>query len=217
MAADLIVEVGGELIAPAIELEIKEEGTFGRDEGEEGMVASPGVVGGTFEIADGREEAGRQTFCEEGADAVGLGSDDEQSFVVVQDFEGDAHEAVVNLTEDGGPVRGCMRPGELHPALRVPLSGEEGVAQSCFLGLGELGKFEMQREVADRGSCGGVVEGHGRRFFSAGKPPNTVREKREAEGRRCQLQKRGQGDSGGQEESGGKGEARARGKRGGGG
>lgn len=159
----MIVEVCRELASPAIELEIKELRAVGRNEGEESMVARPGVVGGAFEIADGWKQACWESLCKEGTDAVGLRCDDEQALVVVQNFVGDADKAVVNLGQERCPVRGCMWPSELHSALGMPLGREKGVTQLHLFGLGEIGEIKMQCEVADGGRCGGVVERHERK------------------------------------------------------
>ena len=159
--ADLIIEVSGELVAPAVELEVEELGAFGGDECEESVVTCPGVIGRALEIADGRQKAGGKAFGQEGLDAVWLWSYNEQTFVVVQYFVGNVNKALINFGKEVCPVGGGMRPSELHSTLRMPLGREEGVAQVALLLTRKVGEVKVQREVADCGSSGSVVEWHG--------------------------------------------------------
>ena len=159
---DGVIEVGGELVAPAVETEIEEARTGLGKKGEEGVVASPSVVGRALEKAHLRQQARRDTLAEQRFDAVGLRGYDEEELVANEYLEGNADETVVHLGEEGRPVGGGMRPGELYAALRVPLGGEEGGADLGLLGACLMGKLEVESEVVNRRGGRGEVDGHER-------------------------------------------------------
>ena len=139
----LVVEVGGELVAPAVEAEIEQTGTCLGEEGEEGVVARPSVVGGTLEVADLGQQVRGNSLAQESFDAVGFWGDDEEELVANEDLEGYADKAIVNLTQEWCPVGSGMGPRELHAALRVPLGGEECRANLGLLWACQTGKLEV--------------------------------------------------------------------------
>ncbi len=94
----MVVEVGGELVAPTIELEIEEAGACLCHEGEETMIASPGVVGGTHEITDMGQKTRGDALMEESLDAFGLRSNNEKEFVTNQDFQSKADITVIHFS-----------------------------------------------------------------------------------------------------------------------
>jgi hypothetical protein len=147
---DGIIEIGRELVTPAVKTEIEETWTSFGKKGKEGMVTRPSVIRRALEIADLRQEARRDTLAEESLDAVGLRGDDEEQLVANQDLKGNADETLVHLGKEGGPVGGGMRPRKLHTALRVPLGGEEGGANLGLLGACLMSKLEVKGEVANR-------------------------------------------------------------------
>ena len=159
---DGIIKLCRELVAPTVELEIKEAGSGFGQECEEGMVACPCIVGGALEIADLREETRGYTLAQESLDAVGLRGYDEKEFVVGKYLEGDADEAIVHLGEEGRPIGACMGPSELYAALRMPLGGEEGGANLGLLRACLMGKLEVEGEVANRGGGRGEMDCHER-------------------------------------------------------
>ena len=163
---DGIIEVGGELVAPAIEVEIEEAGTGFGKKGKEGMVTRPSVIRRALEIADLRQQPRRDTLAEESPDAVGLRGYDEKQIIANQDLKGNADETVVHLGKEGGPVGGGMRPRKLHATLRVPLGGEEGGANLGLLGACLMSKLEVQCEIVNRGRRWGEMDGHGLRVKS---------------------------------------------------
>ena len=77
-----------------------------------------------------------------------------------QHFESDFYEAVIDLSENGSPVGGCMGPRELHSALWMPFGREEGGAYLCLLRASLIGMLEMQGEITYDGRGGGEMEGH---------------------------------------------------------
>lgn len=77
-AIDGIVVVGRELVAPAIELEIKEFVLAILHDGDKAVVASPGIVDGTLLEGDITESFLRQLFVEQGRERGAVGTSDEE-------------------------------------------------------------------------------------------------------------------------------------------
>ncbi len=115
---DLIVEVGRKFHAPTVEAVIVEyERAIGTADGQEAMVACPGIVGRTF----GNDHA-RQidaTLAKLLLDVVRLGRDNEQ-WLAARNFAGNGGEALLGRLEVRSPVGIGMRPCELYEPLRFP-------------------------------------------------------------------------------------------------
>lgn len=133
---DGIVEVGTELPSPSVETEIEELRTGAGEEGDETVVARPGVVGRTREVADALQHLGGQTLLQQCTDGIRLGGDDEKGLTKSY-LIGHAEIGFGHLGEHIGPVGGGMRPCELYEALRRPFGGKGAARTTLFLLSGE--------------------------------------------------------------------------------
>ena len=123
-SANAIVELGAELLAPAVELEVEQVSAVWCEQGDEPVVASPCVVGGRFAERDAPKALDRQGFREQGANTKGLWCDDDKLFACC-DFPCHFNVATGNLLQHRFPVCRMMRPCQLHSTLFVPLCGQE--------------------------------------------------------------------------------------------
>ena len=112
---DLVVEMGGKLESPSVELVVEEGGgtVVVAEEGDEGMVACPGVVGG----------AGDDVGTERGVNEPGVSGDDEQR-LTFGNFACHVVVAVEDFVEHGCPVGVGMWPCELDKGLAMPFGGK---------------------------------------------------------------------------------------------
>ena len=123
---DGIVERGLEFSTPPVEAEVEQLGAVVGDDGEEGVVACPGVVGGAGVVGDVLCGTLRQFLVDEGAHGGHIGCDDEQRFADGY-FVGQAQVALCDLGQHVGPVGAGVRPGELDTALGEPLRRQRAV------------------------------------------------------------------------------------------
>jgi hypothetical protein len=120
---DLVVEVRGELHAPAVEGEVVKRRLAVGEDAERPVVARPGVVRGNLSEADVLQAGG---VAELAADGAGVAADDQQ-LLALGDLGRDRSVAREHLAEDVAPVGVFVRPGELDAALRLPLGGKADV------------------------------------------------------------------------------------------
>ena len=79
-SANAVVEVGGKLFSPSVELEVEQAGAVGREECNEAMVASPGVISRNHAERNALHAFGGKFVCKEMLYFFGLWCDDDEAF-----------------------------------------------------------------------------------------------------------------------------------------
>ena len=117
--ADAVVLPCGELLAPAVEAEVEQMRSVGCKQGDEAVVASPGVVGGCLAEGGSLQAFGREMTLEECAYMFGLGRYNNKMYAR-GDFPCHVDVAACHFGQYGLPIGSGMRPGQLHGTLLVP-------------------------------------------------------------------------------------------------
>ena len=119
LSADAVVEVGIKLLAPAVELEVQQDGPVGRKQGDEAMIASPSVVGRCFAERYAQHALGRQSFFEQLFNVLRLRCYDDEPFARSDGF---CHIYIATryIFQNGLPICVFVRPGKLYGTLFVP-------------------------------------------------------------------------------------------------
>jgi hypothetical protein len=113
----LVVLVGGELEAPAVEAEIEQDRHAVFQDGERPEVAAPGVVCGDGVDGDPLQHNSRR--CQFAPGRFHFGSDDQHPLAAA-DLLDDFNEDRLHQVQDGVPVACFMGPGEQDAVLRRP-------------------------------------------------------------------------------------------------
>lgn len=117
LAGDEVVEIGAELAAPSIELEVEQDRMVVFADGNGTEVASPRVVGGDGGKGD-PVQAGLGLVEEPACFVRGVGDEDDASMVA--GVGNDGGEGFLDLGEKGFPVCGFMGPGHEDAVLFLP-------------------------------------------------------------------------------------------------
>ena len=96
----------------------------------------------------------------QGSDAIRLRRHNQQELIAHQYLKSDMYETIIHLIQHIGPIRSCMRPRELHTALRKPLCRKEGGADLGLFRASCLRHLHVKREVRDGRGGRGEVESH---------------------------------------------------------
>ena len=123
LSTDAVVEVGIKLLSPAVELEVEQARAIGGEQGDEAMIASPGVVGRCFAERYAQHALGRQSFFEQLFNVLRLRCYDDEPLARSDGF---CHIYIATryVFQNGLPVRVAVRPCELHCTLFVPFCGQ---------------------------------------------------------------------------------------------
>ena len=164
VARDGVVQVGGKLTAPAVEVVVEQTDALGPDDRQGAVVAGPSVVGGALGPAYAVVDAGRQTLPEQGLHGLTVGRHDEKRFAQ-RNLVGQADVAFRHLGQHRRPVGPGVRPRQLDAALRVPFRRQHGLHERRVVVVTVAAAEEaVQVEVgAGRGRRGGK-ERHGKEF-----------------------------------------------------
>ena len=118
-SANLVIEFGGELLAPAVELEVEQMGAVIGKQCDEAMVASPSVVGWRFAERDAGEFPCSQGLFEQLANMGRLRCYYNNMYARRESLR-HINIAAVHSLQNGMPISTGMRPCELHGTLFVP-------------------------------------------------------------------------------------------------
>lgn len=144
VAVDGVVERRFKLAAPTIETIVEQFGIFLPDDGDESMVASPGVVGGAGNVSDVFRGTSRQALFEERLHGLNVGRNDDELFAR-GNFKSHAHVTRRHILQHISPICVFMRPRELNGALRKPFGGHN--AAHFFLNFSAVVAAEKHVEI----------------------------------------------------------------------
>ena len=124
LAVDVVVEGGFKFASPGVEAEVEEMaglwgGGVGGEEGYEGVVACPGVVGGYAVVCDAGETVLVEVVAEKAFYFLGLGGDDPE-LLALGDLACYVDVALGDFLYDGLPVCPVVGPCELYGFLGLP-------------------------------------------------------------------------------------------------
>lgn len=132
---ECIVKVGRELLTPTVKAKVEEVSRWrtlgpGGGEGDEGMVACPGVVIPTRNDGDGKRCLCRQQF----PDGIRFLCRNEQRLIATDDFS-QRHISPGDVAKVGSPIRLSMWPRQLDSALRLPFCRKPTKTRMKFLSI----------------------------------------------------------------------------------